>query len=112
MIYGLKKLYEGDWENDMKHGKGYEILTNGSRYEGGYLNGKAEGFGIFTWPNGEVYEGEWKNGLKHGSGMWKGVRGESYYGEWKSGKAEGYGVHIWRNGKKRNYQDNLYRRKI
>lgn len=94
------KVYEGDWENDVKHGKGVEILEKGSKYEGGYSNGKPEGYGTFQWGNGEGYEGEWKNGLKHGSGMWKGIKGESYLGEWKYGKAEGHGVHTWRNGKR------------
>jgi len=98
MLYGPKRLYEGDWENDAKHGKGYEILPTGSHYEGEFLNGKPDGHGIFKWKNGEMYEGEWKNGLKHGKGIWRGIKGESYEGDWKNGKAEGRGVHIWRNG--------------
>lgn len=98
MLYGPKRLYEGDWENDAKHGKGYEILPTGSHYEGDFLNGKPDGYGVFKWKNGEVYEGEWKNGLKHGKGIWRGIKGESYEGDWKNGKAEGRGVHIWRNG--------------
>ncbi len=34
MIYSTLRIYEGDWENDIKHGKGLEICPNGSRYEG------------------------------------------------------------------------------
>ncbi len=100
MVYADTRVYEGEWENDLKHGSGLEVLSNGNRYDGHFLNGKPEGVGTFTWTNGEVYEGEWKNGLKHGSGMWRGVKGESYIGEWKNGKADGYGVHTWRNGNK------------
>jgi len=98
MLYSSKRLYEGDWENDVKHGKGYEILPTGSHYEGDFLNGKPDGYGVFKWKNGEIYEGEWKSGLKHGKGIWRGIKGESYEGDWKNGKAEGVGIHIWRNG--------------
>jgi 1-phosphatidylinositol-4-phosphate 5-kinase len=37
------------------------------------MNGKAEGFGTYTWANGETYKGEWVGGRKHGKGEWKGV---------------------------------------
>jgi len=100
MLYTDGRTYEGEWENDLKHGVGVEVLANSNRYEGEFLNGKPEGSGAFYWANGEFYEGDWKNGLKHGSGMWKGTKGESYTGEWKNGKADGYGVHKWRNGDK------------
>ena len=40
--------HEGDYENDVKHGKGK-----------------------YTYPNGDVYTGQWKDGLKHGKGVYK-----------------------------------------
>ncbi len=98
-MYLDSRIYEGEWENDVKHGKGLEINPNGNRYVGYYMNGMPEGVGVFTWRNGENYEGEWRNGMKHGSGMWRGTKGESYVGEWKYGKTDGHGVHIWKNGK-------------
>ena len=67
MVYGDSRVYEGEWENDVKHGKGLEICPNGNVFVGYYMNGKPEGVGVFTWQNGEVYEGEWRNGMKHGS---------------------------------------------
>ncbi len=74
------RIYEGQWENDFKHGKGVEKFANGTVFEGYYVNGKPEGIGRYAWPNGEFYEGEWLNGMKHGSGMWKGAKGDSYVG--------------------------------
>ena len=38
-------MYDGEWVDDMKHGKGKYILENG-----------------------EVYDGEWKDDKKHGIG--------------------------------------------
>ena len=31
-------------------------------------NGKPNGWGIFTYPSGELYEGEYKDGKTHGKG--------------------------------------------
>jgi hypothetical protein len=102
MLYKTGKIYEGEWENDAKYGRGLEIFPNGNRYEGCFVNGKPEGMGVFKWANGEIYDGQWLNAMKHGSGMWRGPKGESYIGEWKFGKADGHGVHTWRNGESRN----------
>jgi len=40
--------------------------TDGSKYEGQFVNGKMEGKGIKTWPNGNTYDGMFKNNLQHG----------------------------------------------
>jgi hypothetical protein len=75
-----QELSVGDWECDYKHGQGFERFIDGCVYEGGYVNGKPEGVGRYSWTNGEFYQGEWVNGAKHGLGMWKGSRGDSYIG--------------------------------
>ncbi|CAD8075849.1 unnamed protein product [Paramecium primaurelia] len=92
------RTYEGQFENDRKHGSGFERFPDGASYNGTYINGKPDGVGKFLWANGEVYEGGWQNGLKHGQGIWNGIKGDSYVGEWKMGNPEGYGVHVWVNG--------------
>lgn len=38
----------------VRNGPGVQEWTDGSRYEGEFLNGLKHGNGIFTWPNGEV----------------------------------------------------------
>ena len=42
----------------------------GAKYEGDYQNDLKHGQGVYTYPNGDVYEGEWKNGLRHGNGRY------------------------------------------
>lgn len=37
------RIYQGEFLNDMKHGKG-----------------------VYTWPNGKIYDGEWKEDMYHG----------------------------------------------
>jgi hypothetical protein len=41
------RIYLGDWENDLKHGQGMERFANNAVYTGQYMNGKAEGIGMY-----------------------------------------------------------------
>ena len=36
------------------HGTGVMELPTGERYEGTFVKGQMDGFGRFTWPNGQV----------------------------------------------------------
>ena len=60
LIYDNGRVYEGEWQDDRRNGRGYELFSNYSNYIGQYLNNKSHGKGIFTWPNGEQYDGEWQ----------------------------------------------------
>lgn len=42
----------------LKHGKGVQIWKDGAKYEGEWINNKAQGRGVFVHPNGDLYEGE------------------------------------------------------
>lgn len=58
MRYRSSRLYEGNWLNDVRHGKGYEKYANGNIYFGLFELGKAHGQGHYTWNHtGEVYDG-------------------------------------------------------
>lgn len=43
MIYDNNRVYEGEWVNNQRHGKGYEKFANGNKFEGLYQNNKAHG---------------------------------------------------------------------
>jgi hypothetical protein len=49
MYYKKNRVYEGEWMNDVRHGKGYERYSNGNKYEGDFINGKAHGKGVYNW---------------------------------------------------------------
>jgi hypothetical protein len=34
MVYNSGQVYEGHWKNDLRHGQGFEKLSNGCTYEG------------------------------------------------------------------------------
>jgi len=44
-----------------------------------------EGFGKYTYLDGEKYEGEWKNGKRNGQGTFTYPDGSKYIGEWRNG---------------------------
>ena len=50
--------YVGEWTEDKITGQGVLEGDNG-KYEGQFLNGKFNGRGRFTFPDGDIYEGEW-----------------------------------------------------
>ena len=58
------KCAEGDCEN----GKGVYTFSDGTVYEGDFLNGENHGKGKITFPNGNVYEGDYLNGVNTGNG--------------------------------------------
>ena len=55
------------------------------QYNGDAENGKPNGLGIMTYPDGRIYVGEWKNGKKDGQGTFTFPSGNKYVGEYKDG---------------------------
>ena len=47
MKYSNNEKYNGEWDNDMKSGKGTYTYTNGNEYYGDWRNDKKNGKGIF-----------------------------------------------------------------
>jgi hypothetical protein len=45
-----------------------KTCSDGSLYEGEYKDDKRNGRGKYTWPDGQVYEGEWKDDKRNGRG--------------------------------------------
>ena len=88
-----KLLFEGEYLNKKRNGKGKEYLENGELiYEGEYLNGKKNGKGKEYYFNGQfIHEGEFLNGERNG-------QGKDYYnnelifeGEYLKGEKNGKG---------------------
>ena len=59
------------------------------KYQGQVKDGKPNGLGSLTYPDGSKYVGEWKDDKYHGQGTWFGKgewKGQKYVGEYKDGK--------------------------
>lgn len=60
-------IYEGQLRDDVYHGYGRYIYSNGNYYIGMWENGKRCGKGKLVDTSGKVYEGMWKNSTYLGS---------------------------------------------
>lgn len=67
--------YEGEFMDGLRHGKGRQVYGGrpldgfgGDIYEGDWVEDKRNGRGTLTCANGDIYEGLWANDLKHGEG--------------------------------------------
>ncbi|CAF0786054.1 unnamed protein product, partial [Didymodactylos carnosus] len=70
--------YIGQWENGVQSGHGihvwYIVRAEESQYalrnyyDGNFVNGRRDGYGVFYYSSGTRYMGEWKNDQKHGKG--------------------------------------------
>lgn len=96
--------YVGEFRNGVFQGHGkrtYGVGPNaGDVFEGEYLNGKRCGKGRYTWANGSFYEGEWLNNCQHGQGQYSYSNGASYVGEFKNDMRWGKGKFVYSNGRR------------
>ena len=86
MEYNNGDKYNGIWKDDKREGKGKLIYSNGDIYNGDWKNDKKEGKGTMEYYNGDTYEGNFINDLKEGNGIMKYKNGDEYNGEWKNNK--------------------------
>jgi len=97
--YADGAVYEGDWKNDVREGKGKYTLACGSVYEGDWKSDKQEGKGKYTSASGDVYEGDWKSGEREGKGKYTYASGgDVYEGDWKNNVKEGKGKYTFVSG--------------
>lgn len=93
--------YEGQWDNDLRHGEGREAWKDGRLYLGTFRKGKIDGQGRMEWrtPQGVmVYEGQYLEDLKHGHGKFSWPDGRVYDGEWEFGKRSGQATYVSSRG--------------
>lgn len=60
--------YAGDLKEGVRHGKGILKLRGGGEYDGQWMNGRMQGFGVYLWPDARIYKGSWEAGLRDGEG--------------------------------------------
>ena len=79
---GFAECIEGDCNN----GYGTYTEADGSKYVGGWKDGKEHGQGTYIEADGDKYVGEWKDGMQDGQGTATWADGGKYAGEWKEDK--------------------------
>jgi len=78
---GKVGYYTEKWEGVVSKGN-----QDVAKYEGDIRNGKPNGQGTHTYPDGRKYVGEFKDGEYHGQGTYIWSDGRKYVGEYKDGK--------------------------
>eukprot|EP00118_Oscarella_pearsei_P000853 m.5968 g.5968 ORF g.5968 m.5968 type:complete len:926 (+) comp14594_c0_seq1:56-2833(+) len=106
MVSPPLSLYEGEYVNGRRHGRGTQTWADGSLYEGDYENGKRHGNGIHKWKNGERYEGSYVEDTRHGKGAYSWPNGAKYEGDFIRDKKEGKGTFLLPSG---NWFEGLYK---
>ena len=88
--------YSGDWHKGIEHGHGTQTVSNSQgsidRYDGQWKTGKRHGIGKYKWGHtGQLYIGQWIDGKCEGSGQCTLPNGGRYCGDYKKGVPTGVG---------------------
>lgn len=105
------KRYDGQYQNNLRHGSGRIVLASGIVFKGEFRNGKIDGLGIvvlpdsswytgtfpndgktdmtFQWPNGDVFVGPVQNDKPHGKGLFKPAEGTPRQVTFRDGREVG-----------------------
>ena len=99
LVWATGQSYDGDWVADRPEGKGRIVFSNGDQYEGQVSNGLPQGKGVKTFTSlQERYEGNFVEGEAQGEGVYRWKNGDLYAGSWQKGKKAGMGRYSWPNG--------------
>ena len=76
--------YEGEFRDNLRHGKGKRTYAGGMTYEGEFRKNKKHGRGTF-YGNGVVLAGEWYQDVKHGHFTKASPDGQKVTEAWRNG---------------------------
>ena len=102
LFYTDGSKFEGFFLNDTMNGRGRIINVQGDYYEGELINDKANGFGKYLSSDGVTYIGYWENDKQHGKGEEIYPDGSRFEGNFENGDKQGKGKFMWQDGS--NYE--------
>jgi len=92
--------FVGEIKNGKQNGEGTQTYPDGRKYVGEFKNGLLNGQGTYTNPDGRKFVGEFKDGSLNGQGTYTNPDGTKYVGEYKDGVMNGQGTFTYLNGEK------------
>jgi hypothetical protein len=81
--------YEGEFKDDLFHGKGKLKMVDGSLYDGVFEAGNCVKFGKMLYKDGNIYFGEMNEFKRHGAGILVKPSGERIEGQFENDMATG-----------------------
>ncbi|RHY89526.1 hypothetical protein DYB37_005735 [Aphanomyces astaci] len=85
-------IYDGDWCQDTRTGKGTCVIRGAETYTGDWEENRFHGMGMYTAADGSVFEGEFVHGIKQGMGKLSTADNHVYHGEFVHGERCGVGM--------------------
>ena len=73
--YKRGEVYVGQYKFGKRQGKGRQIWSDSTYYEGTWYNDMADGYGFLIHDTGDYYIGEWKEEKAHGYGEYTSIDG-------------------------------------
>ena len=107
LFYTDGSKFEGFFVNDSMNGRGRIINIQGDYYEGELFNDKANGFGKYISADGVTYIGYWENDKQHGKGEEIYPDGSRFKGNFLNGDKQGRGKFMWHDGS--NYDGSFFK---
>lgn len=98
--YTNGSVYEGQWVDGRKQGQGKQMQPDGSIYTGEWRDNQQHGKGRMRWANGDAYEGQWSDGHRHGKGIFTTADGDRFEGNFVVDQRDGAGVLTRRSGER------------
>ena len=98
--YNAKKGSKGCVAGNCTNGYGMYTFDNGDKFVGEWVNGVREGQGVYFYNSGAVYTGNFKNNTLSGYGYCKWASGSFYLGDWADGAINGQGIYTYEKGTK------------
>lgn len=94
----LNVIFAGSWVDDMRNGYGIYTYPNGDQYAGDWSDHLRHGQGVYTYDNTKsYYKGTWVNGRRQGAGEL--VHADhKYVGTFKDDKPKGEGKYVFNHG--------------
>ena len=97
--------YVGGYKDGKQHGQGTYTWVSGSKYVGEFKDSKRNGQGTYTYGSktkwaGDKYVGEFRDSKRNGQGTYTYASGSKYVGDYKDSKMHGQGTYTWANGDK------------
>jgi hypothetical protein len=89
--------HEGSFVGGKANGKGTKYQMGGT-VEGNFIDGRPLGHVVMTWPNGAKYEGDYAAEGRTGKGVLTRANGDRYEGDFVDGKWSGHGTFTTADG--------------
>lgn len=105
-IFANDVYYQGQWLDNMRHGKGRLERPGWGWYVGQFVYDRATGEGQFEKNTGDKYEGQWRDDRAHGEGCYTHSSGSRYQGQWQADLKCGEGKEDWPDGS--NYHGHFF----